>query len=144
MSQEDPAVYSIGLAGALYSYTGSKPFSKDALYKFPSVGGPPWVPGIFNATESWAAFVIDEGAKFGLGIYNPSTTSFIAGFHGIPGRGTSSDDNTGYMAPLGTEILTADIVYTYDCWLILGNLQDIRNYVYEKRQELIKAGEIVL
>lgn len=131
--QEEPAVYTIGQLGSLYSYVGDKPWQGDLMYMFPQVGGPPWVPGGFQATEKWAAFVIDNNpGKYGLGVYQPTTTQFLAGFHGTGNSGGTADDNTGYIAPLGVKVLGAHEVYSYEFYLILGNLKDIRSFAYGK------------
>ncbi len=125
-SQELPAVYTVGTLYNLYSYVGNAPFTGDvALANFVN-SGPPWTN--WSATESWAAFL--NTTNWGLGIYTPGAVSFIGGFAGTPGSGGPSSPNTGYIAPLYSEILDPNITYTYNYQLILGSLTDIRNWVY--------------
>ena len=60
---------------------------------------------------------------------------FIGGFAGEEGVGGTTDTPTGYMAPLQTEILDHDIVYTYNYSLILGSVDEIRDYAVEQSEK---------
>ncbi|MBD3178617.1 MAG: T9SS type A sorting domain-containing protein, partial [Candidatus Latescibacteria bacterium] len=56
--------------------------------------------------------------------------------HGTPGSGGPTDNNTGYIAPLHTDLIDHDIIYEYEYTLILGDLyDDIRSYVYSNAPE---------
>ena len=122
--QELPAVYTIGDLTNLYTYTGDAPWTSGALTEVEN-SGPPWQ--YWNTKEHWAAFVNDS--DWGLGVYNERCTRFVGGFHGEPGGGFI-DGATGYISPLATESFGPTAVYEYDYDLILGNLSDIRSYVY--------------
>jgi hypothetical protein len=126
--QELPAVYTNGPYYKLMTYKGAKPFTGDALTRIvkEKKGGFPW--SYWNATENWAALVDDKG--WGLGIWKPGNHHFIGGFAGRPGRGGPKDNPTGYIAPLGTEIIDHNIVYDFSYVLVLGKLDDIRKHVY--------------
>ena len=124
-NQELPAVYTVGTLFRLFSYAGFAPFTSDALTNLPPTP-PPWAS--WNATESWAALV--NTTNWGLGIYNPGAIKFIGGFSGTTNTGGPADSSTGYIAPLQTEILDTNIIYTYTYHLILGTLTQIRNWVY--------------
>jgi hypothetical protein len=121
--QELPAVYTQGRLYRLFSYTGSEPFTNGTLTQIRNVG-PPWA--YFNATENWSALVQDN--DWGLGIFNPGVQSAVGGFHNATGG-----NPTGYVCPLHKEILDHNITYTYEYYLILGYLSDIRGYVYKHR-----------
>ena len=123
--QELPAVYTIGRLYRLFSYAGNAPFTGGALTNFPTV--PPTVAS-WRATENWAALVDANG--WGLGVYHPGAVRFVGGFYGSPGSGGPNDDPTGYISPLHMEILDRNIEYTYSYQLILGTLQEIRDWVY--------------
>lgn len=123
--QELPAVYTIGRLYRLFSYTGDAPFTGGALTNFPIVP-PPWI--YWRATESWAALV--DATGWGLGVFHPGAVRFAGGFAGPPGGGGPNDDPTGYVSPLHVEILDSKIEYTYTYHLILGTLQEIRDWVY--------------
>ena len=123
--QELPAVYTNGVWYKLVSYTGNEPFTGAPVTELCTREnglGWPWVS--YNATEHWAALVDDS--NYGLGVYNPVTSSFIGGFSGEKGIGGPKDRHTGYISPILPEILDHDIVYTYHYSLIVGTLDSIR------------------
>ena len=121
--QELPAVYTDGRLYRLFSYTGSEPFTNAPLTQIKN-SGPPWA--YFNATENWSALVQDN--DWGLGVFTPGAQFTIGGFHNAPGG-----NPTGYISPLHKEIIDYNIAYTYEYYLILGHLSDIRGFVYQHR-----------
>lgn len=127
--QELPAVYSVGILYRLFTYNGTSPFTGGPVVEL-NTDGPIWTPGTFTTTESWAA-MLDSGGTWGLGVYQPDTMRFSAGFYGTRGSGGPSDPQTGYIAPNQDEIIDWDIVYDFKYHLILGNLDTIRSYVYQ-------------
>ncbi|MEI6516473.1 MAG: hypothetical protein WCO77_10870 [bacterium] len=76
------------------------------------------------ATEGWAALVNDAGT--GIGVCTMSVSEFHGGFAGQRGKGGEKSANTGYMAPIVSEILDHNIVYEYSCSMLLGTLEQIR------------------
>ena len=127
--QELPAVYTNGPWYRLMTYTGDSPFTGDAVRQIPQrpLGSAyPWSP--LRATENWAALVNDAG--WGLGVWAPGVQSFSGGFFGQTGQGGPSDAPTGYIAPNYDEILDHDIQYDDQYVLIVGDLTEIRRYVY--------------
>jgi hypothetical protein len=117
--QELPAVYTVGTLHRLFTYTGDAPYTGDALTEIQN-SGPPWE--YWTATEHWSALVDDDG--WGLGVHHAGAQLTVGGFHGSPGWGGPTAVNTGYIAPLHTDLLDHDIVYTYTYTLILGDLED--------------------
>lgn len=122
--QEQPAVYTNGPWWRLMTYKGDKPFSNGELALVPAKM--PWSG--WQATENWAALVNDAGQ--GLGIYTPGVQRYIGGFAGKPGKGGAKDGSTGYIAPLGEEILDWNVDTEYRYSLIVGSLEQIRKWVY--------------
>jgi hypothetical protein len=124
--QELPAVYTVGRLDRLFTYTGNAPFTSDTLTQIHNTG-PPWE--YWTSTENWSAFVDDS--NWGLGVCHPGAYLTVGGFHGTPGTGGPYNANTGYIAPLHTDVLDHDIIYEFEYILILGDLfDDIRSYAY--------------
>lgn len=127
--QELPAIYTVGTLHRLFTYAGDEPFTAGPLTQIQN-SGPPWV--YWSSSEHWSALVNDDG--WGLGVFLPGATLTVGGFHGSPGWGGPTSNNTGYLAPLHTDLLDHDIVYEYEYTLILGDLHDdIRAYAYQQR-----------
>ncbi len=124
--QELPAVYTNGPWYRVFTYDGDKPYSGDKLTQYPST----FQPKGWLASENWAALVDDK--DWGLGIYEPGTYSISGGFSGKPGSGGPKDDPTGYLSPQAEEILDYNIDTSFNYVLILGTLQEIRDYVYKQ------------
>jgi hypothetical protein len=129
-SQELPAVYTNGPWYKLVSYLGSEPFTGAA----PTVlvdrdDGKGWPWRTFYSPEHWAALVDKDDC--GVGLYMPGACAFTGGFAGRKGQGGPKDGPTGHMTPRHMEILDHNIVYTYQYTLIVGSLNEIREYVYQ-------------
>jgi hypothetical protein len=127
-AQETPAIYVNGSFCRLMTYKGDKPFSGDALSQIVKRPDEPGFWSRWMATENWAAQINSEG--WGLGVWNPDAFEFVGGFTGTPGAGGPTNNATGYIAPLRGEVLDHDIVYEYRYHLIVGALDEIRDYVY--------------
>jgi hypothetical protein len=134
--QELPAVYTNAPYHRLVTYLGDRPFTHDTLTYVPNRNrsGNPDIQ--FPATENWAANVNEN--NYGLGIWSQGTERFACGFFGDSFTGDSKADATGYIAPNQTEVLDYNIVYDYSYTLILGTVNQIRDYVYNhaKKTEL--------
>ncbi|MFT3702918.1 MAG: hypothetical protein QM802_11130 [Agriterribacter sp.] len=131
--QELPAVYTNAPWHRLITYRGEKPFTNDTLstianHNFPENGNIQWAS--WQATESWAANVDDN--DFGLGVWNESVQRFSGGYYGDKNfKGGSRDAPTAYIAPNSIDILDYNITYDYNYALIVGDLKQIRDYVYQ-------------
>lgn len=137
-NQELPAVYTVGTLFRIVSYTGSRPFTHDALTWIKPVP-PPWRS--WTATENWSALVNER--SWGLGVFHQNITHFLGGFNGKPGVGDPSSDNTGYLSPISREVIGPKTVFEYEYDLILGNVETIRNYVYSHRSSYGVSKEIL-
>jgi len=111
------------------TYTNPEPFTGGALSQIPARF--PWSG--WMATENWAALVDDR--DWGVGIWEPGAFKFIGGFAGKPGSGGPKDAPTGYIAPLQEEILDANIDHAYRYTLIVGNLEEIRQFVFKNSRQ---------
>ena len=129
--QELPAVYPISALKNLYTYLGSSPFTNAPLSHPDVVNLSSGFWGIYkDVSENWMAFVDDK--DWGMGVYNPLCTGFLAGMSGTPG-GESTNGSTSYIAPVKKEIMYKNSVYTYEYYIIIGTLSEIRSKVYELR-----------
>lgn len=131
--QELPAVYTNASWHRLITYRGDKPFTNDTLstianHNLPQNGNIQWAS--WQATENWAANVNDKNV--GLGVWNESVQLFSGGYYGDSSfKGGSKDLATAYIAPNSIDILDYNITHDYNYALIVGNLTQIREYVYK-------------
>jgi len=127
--QELPAVYPISALSHLYSYFGDVPYTNAALNNPAVVNLSSGFWGTYNSvTENWMAFV--DNNKWGMGIYNPSTTAFWAGMSGNAGF-ESSSASTCYIAPAKKAALMKNSLYEYEYYIIIGSLSEIRADIYD-------------
>jgi hypothetical protein len=126
--QELPAVYPVSALKNLFAYFGNKPFSNDKISNPDVVNLSSGFWGRYkNVAEHWMAFV--DGQHWGMGIYNPGCTEFLAGMSGGPDK-EAADGSTSYIAPVKKEMLLRNTVYEYEYYVIVGNLEEIRSKVY--------------
>lgn len=127
--QELPAVYPVSALKILAAYLGPSPFTNDTVSK----------PGVIhlesgfwgryeNVSENWMAFVDDN--NFGMAVYNPRCTRFLAGISGVPGK-EAADGSTSYIAPVKKEMLTKNCVYEYEYYIVIGKLDEMRQRIYQ-------------
>lgn len=129
--QELPAVYPVSALKNLYSYFGDQPFTGASLSNPATVylSSGFWGRYINNmVTENWMAYVDDN--KWGIGVYNPLCTNFIAGMSGQPG-GEATSGSTSYIAPVKKDILNKNSVYEYEYYLVVGTVDEIRSKIYQ-------------
>jgi hypothetical protein len=128
--QELPAVYPIAALKNLYTYLGTAPFTNAPADNPAVVNLASGFWGVYpNVTEHWMAFLDDN--LWGMGIYNPNCTKFLAGMAGKNIDGEATDGSTSYIAPVKQAMLTKKCVYEYDYYVIIGTLAEIRNAVYK-------------
>lgn len=140
--QEIPAVYPISSLCRLYTYNGAEPFTGASVSQLDVVqlvmntdgGGGTW--GRYDdISEKWMAFVDDNG--WGLAVYSPSATRFLAGRSDADITGTEYSGSTSYIAPLRREKLMKNSIVEYEYYLIIDTLDNIRAAVYK-----INAGTL--
>ena len=127
--QELPAVYPISDLKNLFAYVGEKPFTNETIQNLEVINLASGFWGRYeNISENWMAFVDDK--HFGMAVYNPKTTRFLAGMSGVPGK-EAADGSTSYIAPIKKEILYKNCIYEYEYYIIIGSLEEMREKIYE-------------
>lgn len=127
--QELPATFLNAPYQYVVSYTGTKPFTNDALTKVMDRTINKIAGGVHMLSpEHWLAML--NSANWGVGIYNPKQQQFIGGTFGTAYDGGEYDFTTGYLNSTAYEILDHNIQYQYDYTLIVGSIDQIRQYVY--------------
>ena len=130
--QELPAVYPVSALKNLYTYQGESPFTKSPVEKLDVVNLSSGFWGIYkNVSENWMAFTDD--ANWGLAVYNPLCIKFLAGMSGVPGK-EAIDGSTSYIAPVRKEILYKNSVYEYKYYVLIGNLDEMRDQIYKIKE----------
>ncbi|MDR1666408.1 MAG: Ig-like domain-containing protein [Bacteroidales bacterium] len=136
-NQEIPAVYPISALNKLYAYFGNAPFTNALLTRVDVVQLESGFWGTYAPdngqfpSEKWMAFVDDN--DWGIGIYSPQATLFLAGRAGEQGKEATSS-STSYIAPLRVEALMKNAVSEYTYYLVVGTLSEIRAKIYEIRE----------
>jgi len=125
--QEMPAVFCNWEYSELYYYDGAYPWeNKDLSHLTPAkleTDGNQYLQK--NAwAEKWAAYMNAEG--YGIGVYSPSTT--LATYYRT-GSGPSGPTKAScsYFAPLGVFGLTPSMTKTYDVYMTVGTVSEIRS-----------------
>lgn len=127
--QELPAVYPISALKNLYMYEGKEPFTNGQLKPLEVINLKSGFWGRYeNVPENWMAFVDDN--NFGMAVYNPLCTRFLAGMAGVPGK-EAANGSTSYIAPVKREMLTKNCVYEYEYYIVIGTLEEMRKKIYE-------------
>lgn len=136
--QELPAVYPISALKNLYSYFGKNPFTGDSMDNPVVKNLEDGFWGRYNdnkVSEHWMAFVDDN--HWGMGVYTPIATNFLAGMSGSSGY-ESNDKSTSYIAPVKIESFSKNQVFEYDYYIIVGNIDEIRAEIYTIEKGLRK------
>lgn len=131
-AQELPAVYLIRSLSKVVSYTGSNPWSGEAVAELVYSVQPPGVFPWFSAvpSEDWIAMV-DPSTDIGVGLYSPvENIGWNYGAVGTPPGGPTSGA-TMHMAPVGTAMMDRHHILIYRYWLIYGDISEIRNRIYQ-------------
>lgn len=141
--QEIPAVYLISSLKNLHSYFGMHPFTAQSTtqteVKQIIIGDPEHFWGRYpTVTEQWMAFTDDE--QWGVAVYSPSATEFLAGRFGANLQGEYNSDATSYIAPLRRATLMRDSVLEYEYYLIVGTLEQMRKEIYKLNRKLSKSN----
>lgn len=128
--QEIPAFYCIEPLNNFVYYKGDKPWTDDVLTSepdlifWPDAGYPN-----FHSKENWAAFTGEFDDSFGIGIYVPDQTRFLAGVFNreqTTNEDPSKDGCTSYIAVIKEMNFKSYEPFEYDFYLATGNTEEIR------------------
>ncbi len=131
--QELPAVYLIRSLSKVVTYQDSNPWTNAPVEDVTSniIPGPPWIR--HHPTEDWVAMV-NPTTDIGVGIYSPFGNLFWwVGATGTSATGGEKSSNTMHMAPLRALSLGRDSIVAYRYWMIYGDIESIRQRIYELR-----------
>lgn len=135
--QEIPAVYPISSLNHLYAYRGEHPFTSEPVdtivveeLRF-GQDGHGW-GNYDDISEQWMAFMGDDG--WGMGVYSPSATQFLAGRFQSSRSGEADGDATSYIAPIRKQYMPKLCTVEYEYYLLFGTIDEIRSAVYELKR----------
>lgn len=124
-AQELPAVFVDYALKNLVFYKADKPWTKDTLTSVV----PGWPNESQKMNENWAAYVDDQ--QWGIGVYVPETNTMTTYRH-------NGDLVTGpyggacsYLAPVRKFSIKPGFVFTYDVYLMIDKLPEIREAFYK-------------
>lgn len=126
-TQEFPCMYLNGTYNNIYTYQGNNPYSNGTMTKLT-----PPIPMEYlrPVTEPWMAATDKNG--FGVGLFAPYNYQWTKAFFGDDLAGGEFSSSSAYVANTRFEQLDHNIVHEWDYELVVGNINDIRNYVYRQ------------
>ena len=136
-SQEIPAFYTVSYLDNFYFYNGDKPWQNDTLEVrrdlifWPEDWPRHRFPLKENNTETWCAWV--DGDDYGIGLYVPAATRFIAGRYCHDGTKDPAAGPTNYVAPLYMLRLISYKPIEYSYLITSGSLSNIRQRFTENK-----------
>ena len=133
--QELPAIFTNAPFRKIMSYVGEKPFTNDALTDISTPAGSIG-SSYFRASENWAAMVRND--NWGLGVWKENHYTFSSTRITMAGGEGETAPSGNYVSPIYSEILDHNIQYEFEYVLIVGTLDQIRQYAYTKtRSQLV-------
>ena len=142
--QEVPAFYTVSYLNNYFWYDGDQPWTDGDLSVKSDL--PFWpddwpyctfVPKAGN-TETWSAFVDDNG--YGLGLYTPNITRTIAGRHMYDASKDPHAASCNYIAPLRVVRLQCFKPVTYSYLITAGQLEDIRARFKARKDDITNVS----
>lgn len=122
--QEMPAVFCDYDLKTLVYYKGSAPWTDGKLTRtVPQNLSDGASNQYVNRTEAWSAYV--DGTDYGIGVYTPGTEQITYYTFGH-GPGGANQSSCSYFAPIRTIAITKDFKLSYDVYLTIGKVDDIR------------------
>ncbi|GAB3945356.1 hypothetical protein GCM10028805_14300 [Spirosoma harenae] len=125
-TQEVPCMYLNAPYYRIITYDGLKPFSNGTVSEYFSQEN-------LNkyCTENWIALLNTDGR--GVGLYKPNgEVRFSSAGFGNSHVGTEYDISSGYVTSQPHVLIDHNSEYEYECTLIVGSLNDIRQFVYSQ------------
>jgi hypothetical protein len=135
-NQELPAIFLWRGLSRLATYTGEDPWkNRDLLSLVPPVRDE-LQPDHVEASENWAAFVKEEDG-WGVGVYAPHATTmayYVAG--DLQKLSQAGSAFCSYLSPLKRFAIAPGFSTTYEVYITVGRIQDIRNRFIDLRTQL--------
>ncbi|WP_460976398.1 hypothetical protein [Spirosoma knui] len=128
--QEMPCAYLNGDYHNMWYYRGGRPFTNDNL----DLVRPPTSFSDVLPTEPWMASTNDYG--YGVGMYVPNNYDWKKGYFGSDLAGNEFSFDASYIGATNYLVLDHNLVHEWDYELIVGNLTEIRNYIYSRPRPL--------
>jgi hypothetical protein len=134
--QEFPAVFVVTPLQHLYSSGTSTPWVGGPVQYHPNVPVKVFTDPVgshlhYYSNEYWSHWAIDTGNKFGLTLFAEDDGPFgpVNNFYATKASNDISQPN--YMAPNHWDNIDAGINAGVGAWLVVGNLADNRNLIYQ-------------
>ena len=139
--QELPAIFCDYNYHYLSFYNGSKPWTGDKLttvmphYLDEKDSNGNTIPiDSFERTEEWAAYT-DQGGKWGIGVYTPATTRMSAYLVQVQSAGPTGP-SCSYFSPHDYMVINPGFTCSYDVYITIGSLDEIRETFYKIHEKL--------
>lgn len=128
-SQELPAVFVDYELPNLVFYRGNSPWQNDTL----SSVVPGWPNEPQTMTEEWAAYVDDK--NWGIGVYVPGTNRMTTYRHKGNLVGGERGEACSYFAPIRKFSISPGLVFTYDVFLTIDDVENMRSAFYKIKKD---------
>ncbi len=139
--QEVPAVFIDWDYPYFVYYDGKRPWSNDTLRKYiPKLLANAAAGESANLAESWAAYVNSQDQ--GIGVYTPNS-KFCTLYRFGTGPGGPESGSCSYFAPLVSMAIKKGMTYSYDVYLTIGTVRQIRNRFYQIHSRLLKNSATI-
>lgn len=128
--QELPAFYTISYLGNFCYYNGSAPWTDGEYETLPDEGfwsgrDSAYHKIVEGNTETWAAWVNDDG--YGIGLFVPDTEIMCAGRFDYDGSKNPKGRATSYVAPLREFAITSYTPFEYGYVIASGTVSEMRS-----------------
>ncbi len=128
--QEFPCVYLNGDYHNMWFYNDRSPYTNGSLALERIQPPSTMLFGDVFPTEPWMASTNDRG--YGVGLYVPDMYEWKRGYFGSDLSGDEFSTVASYIAATNRVILDHNMTHEFDYELVVGHLNDIRSYVYNK------------
>ena len=128
--QEFPCLYTNGDYHNIWGYTKEAPYTNAPLELRRIKPSENMFYEDAFPTEPWMATTNDNG--YGVGLFVPNNLDFKRGYFGQELGGDEFSGTAAYVGATPHIVLDHDIVYEWDYVYIVGNLDQIRSYVYSQ------------
>ncbi len=144
--QKLPAFYTISALKKFSFYNGDKPWTGDTLQEERDLNYWMYYDGYFNLkpenSETWCAWTNDDPEyDFGLGLYVPKITTYLAGRFMYNDSPDSLDPATSFVSPLRSMIMKTYKPIEYSYLVTAGSIDEIRK-TFTENADLINNDSL--